>query len=630
MPFYNTSRLLEILKSSWGDVPIGGNNSIAFPSYPLYVTVTFFQHLHIPSFILQAILYWLIFVVGVLSVHKLASLIKGSSSISRFSSALFYIFNPIAHIAVLHRFQYPLIFFYGFIPLAFLIYFQGLKSKKFIYLVILGLASIIFSYSFVGPAFLEMFFVVLGFLSIFIFVSTFREKRDYFPLFYFLVFVVIFILVNSWWLVPLFGSVFVDLGNRGSVKSFNPENNVITFKSISDQVESVLGVFRLFKPNAYPKDDTPWVWIYSTAPFIVLSFFSATAFILGLFKKEKELIYKFLILVTFIVMFWMKGSLAPFGGVTLRIFEWFTFLHVFRNPFEKIGLLLPFAMSIPVGFGIIVIVNALSSKLKFSKKIVASVILILAFPVYMFPIVTGLAFTGGGPPANDINIGQYVKVPDYYKNAREWLDKQPDIFRVLVLPIDGEGMTYKWEYGFAGVELSNNLFNHSMISLNTSQGSLPEVIDTVKYTLLNYPEKLWIIAQVLNVKYIIVRDDIDYIGRETEAPALDLKLIKEYMGQHFSQVAEFGKLKIFELNSSEYEQRIYTTLAPTYLFDPSTNYLKLIPFSKPKQNNMFIAPKAEFKNPLEDPLVEIAKGSILKGSKVDNITADPKTTLCEY
>lgn len=616
LPFYNTSRLFEVLTSSWGDVPIGGNGSIAFPAYPLYAVVAFFQHLSIPSFILQAILYWLIFVVGVLSVHQIASLIKESSSLSRISSALFYIFNPISHIAVLHRFQYPLIFFYGFMPLAFLIYLKGLKSRNFIYLIVLGLVSLIFSYSFVGPAFLELFFAVLGFLSVFVFISTFRKERDYFPLVYFLVFVVIFLLLHSWWLMPLFSSVFVDLGSRGSVKSFNPSDNVTTFKGISAQVESVLGVFRLFKPNAYPKDDTLWVWIYGTIPFILLSFFSVTAFILGLFKKEKELLYRFLILLAFIVMFWMKGTLAPFGGITLQIFEWFAFLHVFRNPFEKIGLLLPLAMAIPVGAGMVMIINIISSRLKLPKKIVSFFILTIAFPAYMFPIATGLAFTGGGPPANNINIGQYVKVPEYYKDAREWLDKQSGVFRVLVLPIDGEGMTYTWEHGFAGVELSNNLFNQPMISLNTSNGSLPELVDNIKETLLDYPDKLWNLAQQLNVKYIMVRDDIDYLARDTEAPATVLANIKENLSKNFSEVAEFGKLKFFELDPAQFTPKVFASTKLVYLSDPSEKGLELMPFSNSLGDEIFtVFPKS----PREDLYSPIADKILINGVKIENI-----------
>lgn len=621
LPFYNTSRLLQELKSNWSDVPLGAAGSISFPSYPLYAVLTFFQHLHIPGYILQAIFYWLIFVIGTLSVHKIASLIKDNSTLSRLSAALFYIFNPITHVSILHRFQYPLIFFYSFMPLAFFIYLQGLKSKNFVYLIILSLTSLIFSFTFVGPAFLELFFGMLGFLSIFIFISTFRENRDYFPLLYFFVFVIIFTLIHSWWLMPLLSSVLVDLGSRGSAKEFSSNDNVSTFKGISEQIGSVLGVFRLFKPNDIPKDDSSWGWLYSTIPFVFLSFFSTIAFIISLFKKEKELLYKFLILVAFLAMFCMKGTLAPFGGVTLQIFERFTFLQVFRNPFEKIGLLLPFVMAMPVGFGTVAIINTLSSKLKLSKKLVTFLILTLAFPVYMFPTVTGLVFTGGPSPANNMAIGQYVKVPNYYKDAREWLDMQPGVFRVLVLPIDGEGMTYKWEYGFSGTELSNNLFNRSMISFNTSQGGLPEMINSIKEMLANYPDKLWTLAQQLNVKYIMIRDDIDYLARDTEAPATDLAKLKEYLSDHFSQVAEFGKLKFFEFNPAQFTSRIYASTHLVYLSDPLGNNLSLMPLSNPVGNEVFAVPP-KTKNPVEDSYLTLSDKIMINGVKIENITID--------
>lgn len=627
LPFYNTARLSELLRSNWTEVPLGSGGSIGFPSLPLYATITFFQQLNVPSFLLQAVMYWFVFVVGVLSIHKITSLIYENSSLVRLSSSVFYIFNPIVHVSVLHRFQYPMIFFYSFLPLAFLIYVKGLQARKFIYLVILSLISIIFSFSFVGLAFLELLFGILGLLSLFYFISSFKKSRDWFPLFYFLGFIIIFILINSWWLTPLFASVFVDLGSRGSVKYFSSLDNIYTFNAISVQIESVLNVFRLFKPNDFPKDESSWAWIYWTIPFIVLSFFSITAFIVGLFKKEKHIDYKFLILLSLLTMFWVKGSLPPFGGVTLSLFKSFTLLHVFRNPFEKIGIILPFAMAIPVGFGTAMIINFFADKFRFPKKLITFLILTIFFPVFMFPTLTGLVFTGGPPPANNMDIGQYVKVPDYYKQAREWLDQQDGLFRVLVLPFDGEGMTYQWEYGFSGVELSNNLFNQPMISVSTSQGNLPEIINDIRHILLNYPEKLWILAQILNVKYIMVRDDIDYQTRETEAPSTDLELINEYMSQHFSQVAQFGKLKFFEINPSEFSPRVYTSTVPMYLFDPSKNYLKLTPFSRPQKNNLFISTSPQLKNPQQDPYIELAKEIIISGNQIENMKIDTENPI---
>lgn len=615
LPFYNSSKLLELTSNSWTDVPLGTSAAIGSASYPFYLAITFLQSIGIPAFVLQAFMYWILFVVGTLSVHKIASTISDHSTLTRLSSSLFYIFNPVVHISVLHRLQYPLIFFYGFMPLAFLIYLIGLQSRKFIYLIVLGLCSVIFSFAFIGIESVEMLFAVLGFLSLICFLATSQKEKDWFPLFYFIIFVIIFISINAWWLTPLLLSV-TDIGKSGIVKYYDAAANVETFKGISDSIGSVLSIFRLFKPVDYPKDESLWAWVYGTAPFIILSFFSIIAFIIGLFKRHKELLYKFLILASFITMFWTKGSLPPFGGISLFLFQRFSVLQIFRNPLEKSGLLLPLVMAIPVGFGISMITGALAKKFNLPKAVVAFVILTLFFPVYMFPITTGLAFTGGPPPANNMNIGQYVKVPDYYKDAREWLDKQQGLFRVLTLPIDGEGMTYKWDYGFSGVELSNNLFNQSMISIKTSQAFLPDIISNIKKTLKVYPEKLDVLARILNVKYIMLRDDIDYLAREIEAPLTDLNLIQENLNNQFFPVVDFGKLKFFEFKPTEFQPRISAGVSPIYLFDPKGRSIDLMPFSNPSDHDLFIT---NLELPTKTSYEQFAKKIVINGLKVENI-----------
>lgn len=615
LPFYNTPKLLEVLKSSWSDVPLGTSSAVGYASYPLYLAIIFLQNLGIPSFIIQAFIYWALLVVGTLSIHKIASLIPDNSPLTRLSSSLFYIFNPIVHVAVLHRLQYPLTFFYSFLPFAFIIYLIGLRSKKIIYLLLLGLTSVIFSFSFVGIESIEILFGVLGLLSLTIFLSNLKQKREWFPLFYFVGFVLIFSLLNAWWVTPLISS-YVDIGTGGAVKYFSPADNAVVFDGISIQMESVLSVFRFFKPNDFSIESSPWAWIYSTQPFIVLSFIFIGLFILGIFKKKKDLLFKLLILISLLALFWTKGPLRPLGGINLSIFNTFTFLQVFRNPLEKAGIILPFAMAIPLGFGLAMVINYLSNKIRIPKKIVALIILILIFPVYMFPITTGLTFTGGGPPANNPDIGQYVKVPAYYQDAREWLDKQQGLFRVLVLPLDGEGMTYKWDYGFSGVELSNNIFNQSMISFNTSQAFLPEMIDAIKSTLKEHPEYMRFLAQLLNVRYIMLRDDIDYAARETESPASDLSLIRRKMSSSFTPVADFGKLKFFELNSAEFRPKISANVSPVYLFDPLGKSISMMPFSNPSLQDIFITTA---KSPEEDPYINLAKKIVIKGVKVENI-----------
>src|SRR4030042_4446829 len=128
IPFYNTARLVKMIEHLWTDTPLGSRNAVGFSGYPFYYLLTALEGVGVPGFLLQAATYWFIFAIGTLSIHKISTLIKDNTSLGRISAALFYIFNPIVHVSVLHRFQYPMIFYYGFAPLAFLLYYTGLKS----------------------------------------------------------------------------------------------------------------------------------------------------------------------------------------------------------------------------------------------------------------------------------------------------------------------------------------------------------------------------------------------------------------------------------------------------------------------------------------------------------------------
>lgn len=632
LPFYNTQKELQLSISSWTDVPLGTGSAIGYASFPLYAIVTLLESLGVAPYILQAALYWLLLIVGVLAIHKLASLTEGNTALTRLSSSLFYIFNPIVHVGVLHRVQYPLMYFYSYLPLSLVMYFQGLKNKKLITILYINLIGLFFSFAFTGPSFIELTFMILGLLSLYQFISGIKERKmSWYPITYYISFIITFLLVHAWWLVPFFNSISTDLGVSSTLKYFNANDNVETFKSISEHLQSILSVFRLVPAEFYLGNGSSWGWIYSTPPFVILSFFSTFAFITSLFLKRKEFLFRYLIISSLIVMFFMKGSLPPFGSVTLFFFKSFSFLQVLRNPFEKVGLLLPIVMAIPVGIGSSMIINFFARWLHLSRLVMALIVLILIYPAYMFPIINGYVFTGGGPPADRVEVGQYVKVPPYYADAREWLNeqsssssKQSELFRVLVLPIDGEGMTYKWEYGFAGVELSNNLFDQSMISFNTSQGSLPEMIGSVKESLAKFPKTLWILAQMMNVKYIMVRDDIDNIARDTEPASEDLKIIKDNLQEHFSQVAEFGKLKFFEINPQDFFPRVFADTGLVYLFDPLGKGVDLMPFSGSLGHEIFVSAST---SPNTDPNLKYAKRVVTRGFKIEDVKVDDKNPI---
>lgn len=622
LPFYNTKKLLEIVQHAWADTPTGASSAVGFASIPFYLILTFLENLNIPSFLIQAVFFWLIFITGVLSIHKLTYLLPQSTTVSRLSSSLFYIFNPVVHVAVLHRFQYPFIFFYGFMPFVFYYYFQGLKKKNFLSLIILNLITVLFSFTFEGLALLELTIGILGLLSFFYFIYLIKkEKKSFFPFFYFTFFLTTFVLLHSWWIFPLYSSLFSDTQKVSALRFFSPSGNVDTFKAISKDLESALSVFRLVPPKFYMTDGSSWGWIYHTLPFLLLSLFPILAFTMSLFRKTKSYLFYFFTTLTLIVMFFMKGELRPFGNVSLTLISKFVFLQVFRNPFEKVSLLLPFAMALPVGVGTAMIVQFLSNKIKFNKFVFTVLFFLIAFPLYMFPIVNGYVFTGGGVPSDNLNIGQLVKVPSYYDDARKWLDKQDGLFRVIALPIDGEGMTYNWEYGYAGVELLNNIFNQPIVSFSTDQDFLTGIVRSLKKSLFINPESFAVLAQILNTRYVLIRNDINYQIRQTKSPSAVLNGLENNLKDHFSLVNSFGQLAFYEINSQDFKPKVYAEDNPTLLSDTESENFDLIPFTNENSRSLLLfSPQISSR----DVSQASPSGIVLKGLRVENIKIDPE------
>lgn len=142
-------------------------------------------------------------------------------------------------------------------------------------------------------------------------------------------------------------------------------------------------------------------------------------------------------------------------------------------------------------------------------------ILFGTFVAYPWPMWTGMVFTDVAPrPWNYA----YVEVPSYYEDADNWLSSQQGEFRIISLPLSPEdSTTLRWEHGYQGEEPSWSVFGRPTIALIPYRS----ISDALFAELEQFPLRSDQIAKVmaiLNAKYIVVRNDIDYIQRNTIAP----------------------------------------------------------------------------------------------------------------
>ena len=96
--FYNLSKNLELSQSAWVDVNTGMPNLYWLPRLPaLYIASFLEAKLGFPQHIIQAGLFYLLIVTGIVSVYYLTQCLlehHPSRYVIAFISALFYLLNP--------------------------------------------------------------------------------------------------------------------------------------------------------------------------------------------------------------------------------------------------------------------------------------------------------------------------------------------------------------------------------------------------------------------------------------------------------------------------------------------------------------------------------------------------------
>ncbi len=558
--FYNLSKNLSLISYLWYDANGGYAISIFLPRISFYSFLEFFFKLGIDGYILQALTFYLLMVVGSLSVYYLVKevvtkeLSKEAQKVISFISGIFYLFNPYSLTQVWGRGLLAQMFSFALMPLFLLFIILGIKRRKFLYAILGVFASFILS-----PAFVMITQVVVIWTPVLIyFVYNFLTSKDrvsrLFIFRYSIFLIVTWVLVHAWWLIPTFkvgGQVF-------SVVSNNFQENLGTLLGVSPYftISYVLRLtqkFIIFTANTYGK-------IYTTFFFGAISWIIpvVSIFSIAYFKKIKEL--KFFLIIFLLAVFASLGSNPPLGYFFILVFKRFSFLQSFRNPYEKFGLVLMLAYTPFFALGLYRLNEML--KKRFSDAVLLLIVFLVS-GVYVWPLWKG----------NFSGAHAWTKIPGYYKEADTWLMSQKVDGKIIQLPLmAGDGAIYNWEFPYQGIEPSEFLFTRQSIGRIV-------VVNKIYYNVLlqrfgNFTpysfgpdpdisksefrdKELWQELAKLNVRFIVFHNDMDdqFIGAGKTK-----ENFREYLkGQkNIKKVNTFGQLDIYEVEFSDKISHIYS------------------------------------------------------------------------
>lgn len=463
LPFYDISVSLKFYSTTWRSISTGYYNSVEISKVTLFSILKWLSDLGIQNFLLQAFVDYILMVIGVLAVYFLVKRIVGNklnSDLIPVVAALFYLLNPFSVSQIWGRGLYMQYFPFALLPLFLLLYVIAIQKRKILLILIALIVSFI-----LAPAFQHITYVIDLWFLIF-FYSLFylyynRTKKDAILIIsYFSILFIGWILTQGWWLSLYFIST---AGAYSANSSAVVNENLGTFLGVSRDF-SLPTIIRLLQ-DFYFFRDSKYGEIYKSIFLQLISWLIPliTLFSLKYFKRSKGL--KLFGILFLIGLFVSLGANFPFGFLFTWLFLHIPPLQIFRNPYEKFGLIYSLAYSVLFAAGLSFIYNKIQILWgKIVSRLALCTVILLILGVYAWPLWTGRVISGV-----DKKVG--ILVPSYYKDLATWLkdDKSTDNnYRLMMLPIaSGEGVVYQWgDRLYNGFTPSDYLLDYPSISNN--------------------------------------------------------------------------------------------------------------------------------------------------------------------
>src|SRR3989338_644797 len=527
---FEPKRTQYLYSSAWYQTGTGYLLPVNLPRLSFYSLAGVFVNLGITNWLTQAILLCFFLLLGLIGFYFLAKELLGQnykSKVLYFVAAVFYVFNLYSLIQIWGRFLYTQIAGWAVLPVFTYFQIKFVRESRIRYALAASCVSLIVPIAYGAPSYI----ITIWFPSVVFFLhEVFRVKNVIKKILSFFLSGFIWAVFHFWWLIP-----YMILSSESFSKQATPNDSISVLAGLSKffKFDSII-----FLRDGYFGDNLGSLWsFYGEAKYLILSLTVLSVVILGISVSRKAKIHKYLLFILVASLFFVKGLNPPFGKEFFStLFNVFSFMGVFRNPFEKFGLiiLIPYSIFFALGYFYLFKRDRLS-------KLLAQIILIITF-VLVWPFWTGKFISGSVK----------IQVPDYYKSANAYLNSFGSE-RLFHLPfLNGDGIRYSW--GYRGLEPSEFIFDRESISksLRTSR-----YFDDFYLALKHYldQEKFSNILYATGVSNVIFHKDVDASWANEAGMDITEENIKKWHDLKFEK--EIGLIKIYSLDKNKVVPRIY-------------------------------------------------------------------------
>jgi hypothetical protein len=446
----------------------------------------FMRYINVESYLSQLILFFFLMSLGCIYIYKICIELIFEDSKYKITTGLIasslYLFNPYS-IAIWSRGLLPLYFNFALIPIVIYYLSKTLKERDLSNLYWLYIYLIILSTSFAMPA-----NIILIFLTSFVLVISFSNVNLIFKIKSFILFIIGFSIVNLWWLIPLtYTSLFSDHSNHLTQAFEEAEKNLNSLRTISKET-SFEYVIRLSTKSSFITNQEEFRNFYLKKVIDLITYFYPFLVLLFLLLSKRVSKYQHLISLLFVGLFFSLGTNEPLGVLLIFLLEKIQTLQVFRNPFEKVGIIFLIPYIIFMSNSIVWFFN--KNKSKFFLGVGITIFFLSISIYFIFKNLEGKTFF----------------IPSSIETLNEKLievTKLDERNRVLFLPYTGEGVKTSW--GYQGYNNLNFFFQNEYYTFIPNTNFKTEF--DLYQKLLNQ-ENVIKQAEKLKIGYIVLRKDI--------------------------------------------------------------------------------------------------------------------------
>ena len=568
LPIYNSLAMANIASNIWFDslapgIPVANTLTVA----PILYMLSIPQILGASPVFIQALMFFILLFLMGYGMYLLALSIFGKSNyLLAITAGVFYLFNPYMMIQIWHRFIFNAMFFVAFLPFLIMTWRAWIQKRNPKYLLLFLLTNFLAVYMFGTIAFIVAIWALLFFLTLLEGVVPWKGRKVALSLFFaFLIGFVFWLLTNSWWLITtfnvspaLFASVHTTDGSLGTLMALSA-STILPY------------TLRLINPF-YLYWLADWGSIYQNPIFLLISWLFVLVVVIGFIRGLKQKQYIIWSLLFLIMIFLSKGAAPPFNFPYIWGFSHFFPLGVIRNPFEKLGIILPLIYAILFSYGLqFLLITSIKFIGKF-KTIFILTIFILLHMAFFWPMFAGKLF-------GTLDKQNFIEVPASYTEANNWIKQDlsgTNEGRILHLPLPtSEAVAYNWQYGYHGIEPSAGIFT-SLPSIARGL-DIPGVNDALSGLSLifhkpyadNNQAVILKMLQDFSVKYILLHKDIEWLGGELYDP-LETETVLDNL-DFLDRETTFGDLTIYKLKDIYFQPKIIISDNINFLYPSKKN-----------------------------------------------------------